>query len=246
MQRALSPHRRSKSALFVFGGDFMVDHIKQHRVVPIDTLAPHPRNYRKHPDDELAHIMESIRLHGFYRNIVLAKDRKTILAGHGVVEAARRLGYKEIPAICLDYAPDDPHALKVLVSDNEISHLAESDDRALTELLRDVANADDLLGTGYDEMMLANLVMVTRPESEIEDLDAAAQWVGMPEYEEGEEKIQIIINFANEQDCQDFCESTGIGKGKEAVKGARKSFWWPPRDQDDVSSLMFTSGKTTA
>src|SRR2546430_11899104 len=135
----------------------MSEHIKQNRVVPIDMLKPHPRNYRKHPDDELEHIMESIRTHGFYRNIVLAKDGKTILAGHGVVEAARRLGYKEIPAILIDYEPDDPHALKVLVSDNEIAHLAESNDRALTELLREVANAGDLLGTGYDEMMLANL-----------------------------------------------------------------------------------------
>lgn len=47
----------------------------------IDELRAHPRNYRRHPDDQLAHIMRSIELHGFYRAVVIARDG-TVLAGH--------------------------------------------------------------------------------------------------------------------------------------------------------------------
>jgi hypothetical protein len=212
--------------------------------VPIAILQPHPRNYRIHPEDEIEHLMESIRAHGIYRNIVIAQDGHTILAGHGVVEAARRLGKKEIPAVQTNYAVDDPYALKLLVGDNEIQHLVEADDRTLTELLRELKDIDELIGTGYDEMMLSNLLMVSRPESEIADMDAATQWVGLPEYDEGEDKkIQIIVNFLSEEDCQKFCHLHGLGQGKTAMRGACKSYWWPPRDKDDVSSLLFASEK---
>jgi ParB-like chromosome segregation protein Spo0J len=115
--------------------------------VALDQLKPHPRNYQEHPDDEIEHIMESIKTHGFYRNIVIAQDG-TILAGHGVVIAARRLGYTSIPAIRTNYLYDDTDALKLLIGDNEIRHLAEVDDRALTVLLKELREIDDLLGTG--------------------------------------------------------------------------------------------------
>jgi ParB-like chromosome segregation protein Spo0J len=99
--------------------------------VPIGDLKPHPRNYQKHPADQLKHIQASIAAHGYYRNIVVARDN-TILAGHGVVEASRAMGKKRVPVVRLDVAPDDPRALKVLTSDNEISNLAEVDDRGCT------------------------------------------------------------------------------------------------------------------
>ena len=48
-----------------------------------DQLKPHPRNYRDHPQDQIDHLIQSIRENGFYRNVVVANDN-TILAGHGV------------------------------------------------------------------------------------------------------------------------------------------------------------------
>src|SRR5258707_279190 len=99
-------------------------------IVAVADLKPHPQNYREHPDDELEHIVESIRANGFYRNVVVARDN-TLLAGHGVVQAAKKLGKTEIPVLRLDLDPDDPKALKVLVGDNEIARMAMVDDRAL-------------------------------------------------------------------------------------------------------------------
>ena len=154
------------------------------KYVSVSELKPHPKNYRAHPDDQLEHIIQSIKDNGHYRNVVVAQDN-IILAGHGVVKASSKMGLESIPVVQLDVPHDDPKAIKVLTGDNEIAHLGLVDDRLLTELLKEVKDYDmnGLLGTGYDDAMLASLVMVTRPKSEIEDFDAAAEWVGMPEHQ---------------------------------------------------------------
>lgn len=142
-------------------------------MVKLADLKPHPQNYQTHPQEQIEHLKASIAEHGMYRNVVIAREN-TILAGHGVVLAATQLGMKEVSAVRLDIDPDDPRALKVLTGDNEIEQLADVDDRALTEILKQINDEDALLGTGYDEKMLAALVYVTRPASEIADFDAAA------------------------------------------------------------------------
>ena len=128
-------------------------------VVPITSLKPHPRNYRRHPDDQRDHIEASMREHGVYRNVVIARDG-TILAGHGVVEAATHAGVTEVPVVRLDVDPDDPAAIQVLVGDNGAGLLAEVDHRLLTDHLKALAEMDALLGTGYDEMALAALTAI--------------------------------------------------------------------------------------
>ena len=201
--------------------------------VAVSELKPHPKNYREHPDDQLDHIVQSIKDNGHYRNVVIAKDN-IILAGHGVVKASNKMGLKTIPVVRLDVPHTDQKAMKVLTGDNEIAHLGIVDDRLLSELLKDIKDSDitGLLGTGYDDAMLANLVMVSRPASEIEDFDAAAEWVGMPEYEKGEKPLQLIINFANVEDREKFAKLVG-----SPVTDKTKSIWFPHRDKDDESSL---------
>lgn len=203
--------------------------------VRVSDLRPHPRNYRTHPKDQVDHLIESIREHGFYRNIVIARDG-TILAGHGVVQAAQKMGLDYIPVIRLDIDKDDPRALKVLTGDNEIAHLGEIDDRALSELLKEIKDYDitGLRGTGYDEKMLANLVFVTRPQSEVEDFNAAAEWVGMPEYTFEEQPLKITVSFRNEKDRNEFGRLLGITMTEKT-----KAAWWPPKEREDPASLKF-------
>ena len=211
----------------------------QVEIVKVGDLKPHPRNYVEHPDDQVEHIAQSIRQHGIYRNIIVARDG-TILAGHGVVMAAKKEGMTKVPVIRLNVKPDSPAALKVLTGDNELRHLAEVNDRELADLLKEIKDGDEvgLLGTGYDEMMLANLVLITRAEEEIKDIDAAAAWVGLPEYEPGEGFKQIIIRFRNEADRDNFME-----KFKKEFSFTRHSntysAWWPPKDRRDFKALRF-------
>ena len=208
-------------------------------IVDVDSLRPHPRNYRGHPDDQLEHLVRSLKRFGVYRNVVAAKDG-TILAGHGVVEAARKLGLKSIPIIRLNVAKDSPEAIKVLVGDNEVEHLAEQNDRLLSELLKEIKDKDidGLLGTGFDEMMLANFVMVTRPENEIADFDAAAQWVGVPEYESSNQPFHLLVSFRSEKARTELIKRLKLVPDR---RGQNWGAWYPPDARMDRKTLNFSA-----
>jgi len=206
-------------------------------LVDIDQLKPHPRNYRTHSDEQIEHICQSIRQHGFYRNIVTAKDL-TILAGHGSVLAARKMGIKRVPVVRIPVAPDDPRALKVLPGDNEIGLMAEVDDRVLSELLKEVRDAGELLGTGYTDEQLVLLAMVTRPASEIRGLNEAAEWVGMPDFERHPEGIKVIISLETRADLARLGLLLGVNFNDDGKKMTFDT-WYPPHEREDLSSVQF-------
>lgn len=126
-------------------------------LVAIGEVKPHPQNYQSHPDDQVGHLAASIEEHGLYKNVVLAKDG-TLLAGHGVVEGAKKAGRSEVPARRMPYGPEDPRALKILAGDNEVGRRAGRDDEALAAVLSQVAEAGDLAGTGFDDGALEELL----------------------------------------------------------------------------------------
>jgi hypothetical protein len=212
-------------------------------LVRIRDLKPHPKNYRDHPEDQRRHIEESITEHGVYRNVVVAKDN-TILAGHGVIATALEMGMETIPVVRLPIGPDDPHALKIIAGDNEIGKLSIVDDRALSELLKSIKDVDikGLLGTGFDEMMLANLAFVTRAEGEIKDLNAAAEWAaaGMPAYVPTglpTGQFRLLLSFQTDEERKRYVEKAGI-----IIHKMLKEVWtapWPPRPRDDINALRF-------
>lgn len=209
----------------------------------------HPRNYKRHPDDQIAHLMQSITEHGFYRNVVVAREN-TILAGQGVVQAAAKMGFKQIPVIRLDLDPNEPRALKVLTSDNEIGKLGETDDRALTELLKEIMQKDSLDGTGYDAQRLAGLLYVTRPANEIRDTNQAAEWIGLPGYETAEVPWKLVVSFDSAEKREEFVKLMGveaISKTATPAKGAEsKKTWathWPPRPNLDAAALRFDTAQ---
>ena len=196
-------------------------------MIPLVDLKPHPRNYQKHPADQLAHIRRSIEEHGFYRNIVVADDL-TILAGHGVVEAATELGLAAAPGYRMPYGPDDPRAMKILTGDNELGRLAEVDDRLLTEILRDVRESDDLLGTGYNDETLSALVFISRAAHEIADFDAASQWVGLPDFPATSPPLRLVIQFETPAAREKLADEIGVTPYYVTKLGVW-SAWWPPR-----------------
>lgn len=203
--------------------------------IPISELKNHPRNYREHPDDQLKHLISSIQKNGIYKNIVISKDN-TILAGHGVVKALKKMGFDKVPVIRLNFSSDDSEALKILVGDNEIGRLGEINDIELSNMLKQLRDKDvqDLLGTGYDELMLANLLMVSRASSEIKDFNEAAEWVGMTDFERPRGAIDIVVNFRTEEDRISFFSFVG-----QKYSSKTKSIWWPEKHDEDTSSLKF-------
>lgn len=216
------------------GFEFWEPVTHQTKKAPIQSLKPHPKNYKTHPEDQLGHLAESIRENGVYRNVVIAKDG-TILAGHAVVQACKILNLAEVPVLQLSIDPNSTKAIKLLTADNEISHLAEVDDRALSMLLKEVLDADNLFGTGYDEKMLANLIFVTRPSSEIKNMDEAAEWLGLPGFDRVPEPMKTIVQFETVADRAEFCRLLGIEEPPLAKE--RVSMWWPEKEKEDLASI---------
>ena len=65
---------------------------------PLDSLIPYARNARTHSDEQVAQIAASMREWGF-TNAVLCDEEGGIIAGHGRVLAARKLGFDEVPVM---------------------------------------------------------------------------------------------------------------------------------------------------
>ena len=135
---------------------------------PLDALSPHPRNYRRHPERQLTILRESLRVHGQQKPVVITPDG-TILAGHGLVEAARAEGWSEIA--CHVY--DGPYPEAFLAIDNRASDLAEDDEAALAQLLKEL-DAEQLPAAGWDEQELAELLARIHPEEEVEVMEDEA------------------------------------------------------------------------
>jgi len=209
--------------------------------INVSELKEHPRNYKQHPEQQLEHIIKSIEEHGFYRNIVIAKDN-TILAGHGVALACKSMGKQKVPVIRLDIESDSTQALKVLTSDNEIGNLEMVDDRQLSEVLKDILDDDlDLTGTGFNEDQLSALIYTTRDANEIETIDEANEWVGIADYENKPDSIKIMVHFDTEEDRDNFMQLLDNPHVNYKM-GKTWKIWYPERGNEDPSSIRFEHG----
>ena len=104
---------------------------------PIDRPIPYARNPRKIPQSAVDKVAASIKAFGF--NVpVLADQNGNLLAGHGRLLAARRLGLRDIPVIRLEHlTPEQARAFSI--ADNRLSEISIWDDQLLGEVLRDLA-----------------------------------------------------------------------------------------------------------
>ena len=97
--------------------------------VPIEGLIPYARNSRTHSDEQVAQIAASIREFGF-TNPVLVDDQGGIIAGHGRVMAARKLGMNKVPAINLGHLSETQRRAYV-IADNKLALNSGWDDEML-------------------------------------------------------------------------------------------------------------------
>lgn len=73
--------------------------------LPVESLKPYKNNARKHGDEDIDAICESIKEFGFDDPIGIWRD--TIVEGHGRLMAAKKLGMTEVPCIRLDHLTDE-------------------------------------------------------------------------------------------------------------------------------------------
>ena len=150
---------------------------------PLDDLVPYSKNARTHSPDQIAQIARSIEEYGF-TNPILVDAENGVIAGHGRIAAARKLGLEVVPTLCLgDLTESQKKAY--IIADNRIALNAgwdmgllqqevmalQAEEFDLDLLFFDQAEIDKLLGSekGLVDQDAAPDTPTT-PVSEIGDL----------------------------------------------------------------------------
>lgn len=137
----------------------------------VDALVPYARNSRTHSEEQVAQLAASISEFGF-TNPVLIDEAGQIVAGHGRVMAARRLGLREVPCLRLRGLTDAQKRAYV-IADNKLALNAGWDEETLqSELRRLQSESFDLELLGFSEAELDSIFEPTVTESDA-DPDAA-------------------------------------------------------------------------
>jgi len=169
-------------------------------------LIPYVGNTRTHDEKQVAQVAASIKEFGF-TNPILIDASNGIIAGHGRLMAAKKLGLKSVPCIKLDHLTDAQRRAYV-IADNKLALNAGWDEDALAveidRLLEDGFDID-LTGFGEDEM----------GAFEIDEADA-------PELKEGENepfrKVTFTIHEEQHEEIQAAIEKAKqVGGGESAI-----------------------------
>ena len=116
-------------------------------------LVPYARNARTHSEDQIAQIAASIAEFGF-TNPILIGGGAVIIAGHGRLMAAQKLGLAEVPVIVLNHL-SEAQRRALVIADNRIAENAGWDEellRAELESLREIDFDLDLIGFSEAEL----------------------------------------------------------------------------------------------
>jgi hypothetical protein len=144
----------------------------------IGELKPDPANPRRHSKKQIRKIARSIKALGFNVPILIDRD-DNIIAGHGRLLAARELGWREVPTVCLDHLTR-AQARAFMIADNRLTELATWDDRLLAQQLKDLSFLGldfslELTGFEMGEIDLRIASLEDMPEQDDDPADAVPE-----------------------------------------------------------------------
>ena len=117
--------------------------------VPLDSLVLDPANARSHNERNLESILASLRRFGQAEPLVVHAATRRVIGGNGRLVAMRQLGWTECGVVELDI--DELQATALAIALNRTAELAEWDLPALGRLLDQLRNEDALVGVGFEE-----------------------------------------------------------------------------------------------
>jgi len=138
---------------------------------PIDKLIPYVNNPRTHSDAQVEQIAASIAEFGF-NNPILVDTKAGIIAGHGRLLGAQKLGLKEVPVIILDHLTE-AQKNAYIIADNQLALNAGWDEGLLHIELAALQESDFDLGLiGFEDAELARLLAAEDGTEGLTDEDA--------------------------------------------------------------------------
>lgn len=141
----------------------------------VTALTPYARNSRTHSDEQVAQVAASIKEFG-WTNPILTDETGSIIAGHGRLQAAQRLGEAQVPTICLTGLTDAQKRAYV-IADNKLALNAGWDDEMLAVEVEELLEQGfdlDLTGFGADEID-ALLADANKVDEGLTDQDAVPE-----------------------------------------------------------------------
>jgi DNA modification methylase len=184
----------------------------QIKTVSVEKLIPYVKNSRTHSDGQVAQIAASIKEFG-WTNPILVDGESGVIAGHGRLLAARKLGQKEVPVIELKHMTESQKRAYV-IADNQLAMNAGWDTTLLSLELADLKEQGfemDVLG--FDPKELDKLL-------EPEQVDGLTDEDAVPETPvEPKTKLGDIYQLGNHRlMCGD---STSIDAVKKLMDGQK-------------------------
>lgn len=127
---------------------------------PIAELKAHPKNRNKHPDEQIARLADIIKYQGWRHPVIVSTLSGFIVAGHGRMAAAKKLGLKEVPVDYQEFESEEQE-YAFLQSDNAIALWAELDLSGINADLGD-------LGPDFDIDLLGIKNFTLEPADKLE------------------------------------------------------------------------------
>ena len=115
-----------------------------------DALTPYERNARRHGEEDLRVIENSIRENGFCDPIGIWGENNLIVEGHGRLLAAKNLGLESVPCIRLDHLTEAQRR-EYALTHNKSAELSGWDFGALEEELNELEAEFDMTDFGFTE-----------------------------------------------------------------------------------------------
>tara|TARA_R110000823_G_C15911199_1_gene497770 strand:+ start:188 stop:1453 length:1266 start_codon:yes stop_codon:yes gene_type:complete len=150
---------------------------------PIEDLVPYAANARTHSEDQVSQIAASIKEFGFNNPVLIDVDNG-IIAGHGRVMAAMKLGLDLVPTVTLDHLSDAERRAYIL-ADNRLALSAGWDEEILASELKRLDDEIDLSLLGFDDDELARLLDLQSDEG-LTDEDDVPELPETPQTVEGD------------------------------------------------------------
>ena len=187
--------------------DLEIEHL------PVETLIPYARNARTHSDEQISQIAGSITEFGFVNPILIGEDN-VIIAGHGRLMAAQRLGLPTVPVIMLAHLSETQRRALVL-ADNKIAENAGWDEKLLSlELLALQDDHFDLSMIGFSDEEISDLLQDENTGEELTDPDDVPEAPANPVTQSGD----IWLLGKHRLMCGD---STSIDAVEKLMAGAK-------------------------
>ena len=140
----------------------------------VTSLIPYINNSRKHSDEQVAQIAASIKEFGWTNPILIDGDNG-LIAGHGRLLAARKLGMDKVPVIELAHL-SEIQKKALIIADNKLALNSDWDNELLTIELKDLIDQDfDVTLLGFDSTEIDALINVIDGTDGLTDEDAVPE-----------------------------------------------------------------------